>query len=593
MFLQSALLYSCVQGESDARDLDTLQIIALGDWGKGGFAGDILSVNAESLSVTKGVGIRKRESGGYPWQLRGYKAQESFDEGEERDSDEDEHAKGGGEEDHNREEEHDREGHEGGRHRQEYTYQVAVAGGISSYITSSTLNTTCILALGDNFYDDGVSSANDTMWTTHWKKVYLQNYTNLRIPWYPIFGNHDYGYGDSGAAAQLDRAKEIVASEDISAGLWHFDSYNYSKCMDIPGSTASICFIFIDTTTLAPSSERNCNEEGGISTDTQAARIADQLFHVERMLIAAGNSTWVVVCGHYPIYTSGEHGDNSELISYLQPLIEKYNVSIYLAGHDHLSGHLRHEGIEYFIAGGGAMVDPLGDEASAATDVWYGVGYAAFSVMQVTRTTLEMKFVHWNGTEMYNYTLNNPRRLSSTGTDPPSSEPSRRAHRHSQPLFVLPNVDVSPSLVYIAAAAGSLTGLILSLTVFSFGKRAVSKHISEHGKRRKKYASLPATYTLSGEMRSSKSTTDLPDCALPKSPSEDIPAGDITDFSFPSSKPLQDQDNVLPQIPKLVRRATQLPLGVSLVRRLSMRENYSNVRLQSDHRKTKSDTGGH
>ena len=50
------------------------------------------------------------------------------------------------------------------------------------------------------------------------------------------------------------------------------------------------------------------------------------------------NPTWLLVAGHYPIYSVGEHGDTSELKSYLQPLLQKYNVHAYFCGHDHLSG---------------------------------------------------------------------------------------------------------------------------------------------------------------------------------------------------------------------------------------------------------------
>jgi tartrate-resistant acid phosphatase type 5 len=489
---------------------EPLQFLALGDWGKGGSSGDILAVSAENLVVNKGVGIMSNTVASKV-NNRLLRGSDNGGENQENHGDE-EH---GGNEEHNN--------HEGGKHGQEYTYQVAVAGGMASYINSSDINTSFIIALGDNFYDDGVLSSNDSMWSTHWEQVYLQNYSNMRIPWYPVFGNHDYGYGDVGAAAQLERAESdrgeepIGGNRSISAGIWQFDSYNYSKCMTLPGTeNESICIIFIDTVTLAPSSERHCNEEGGISTETQAIRIADQQKHIELMLLDAVNSTWVIVCGHYPIYTSGEHGDSSELISNLQPLLEQYNVSMYLAGHDHLSGHLQHKGIEYLIAGGGAMVDPLGDVSSVATDVWYGVGYAAFSVVQVTSSTLEIKFIHWNGTEMYNYTLHNPRgkiTFEDSSTNVLSGEPSvgptlaPSVIRTSTPTssanpptksshFVVP--EISPPLLYLAVAAGSITGLFLSITFFTFGRRfkgkqKVRRDKLKSGRRTKDYTSLPET----------------------------------------------------------------------------------------------------
>jgi hypothetical protein len=97
----------------------------------------------------------------------------------------------------------------------------------------------------------------------------------------------------------------------------------------------SIQVVFIDTTTLAPSTNRATNEEGGISTDEQAARISNQLYHIERYLqeATANNATYTIVAGHYPIVSPGSHGDNSELVTYLLPLLIKYKVNVYYCGH--------------------------------------------------------------------------------------------------------------------------------------------------------------------------------------------------------------------------------------------------------------------
>ena len=83
-----------------------------------------------------------------------------------------------------------------------------------------------------------------------------------------------------------------------------------------------------------------CYRSRGISTDVQAARIQNQLAHIEAMLVEAirHNPTWLLVAGHYPIFSTGEHGDTSELKSYLLPLLTKYKVHAYFCGHDHFSG---------------------------------------------------------------------------------------------------------------------------------------------------------------------------------------------------------------------------------------------------------------
>ena len=47
------------------------------------------------------------------------------------------------------------------------------------------------------------------------------------------------------------------------------------------------------------------------------------------------------MCGHYPVFSVGSHGDTDELQENLLPLLEAYGVDVYFSGHDHLSAHLR------------------------------------------------------------------------------------------------------------------------------------------------------------------------------------------------------------------------------------------------------------
>ena len=68
------------------------------------------------------------------------------------------------------------------------TYQAAVANAMGSY--SSYFQPSFIVALGDNFYTNGVSSSTDAYWDYLWTNVYLDSYKSLRIPWYPVFGKN-------------------------------------------------------------------------------------------------------------------------------------------------------------------------------------------------------------------------------------------------------------------------------------------------------------------------------------------------------------------------------------------------------------------
>ncbi len=108
-----------------------------------------------------------------------------------------------------------------------YTYQAAVARSMVSYLQTLGTKPDFVIALGDNFYDNGVYSTSDAMWSTHWQQVYLSS-QYLQVPWYPVFGNHDYGYGETGLTAQLQRSKQ-----NIDGGLWNFPGKNYSKYFNV------------------------------------------------------------------------------------------------------------------------------------------------------------------------------------------------------------------------------------------------------------------------------------------------------------------------------------------------------------------------
>lgn len=102
-----------------------------------------------------------------------------------------------------------------------YTYQAAVATLMANLASKYDINS--VIALGDNFYNDGVQSTTDSQWSTQWSLVYFERFPILKRPWYAILGNHDWGYGISGVEAQLE--KTFVDSYE----LWNMPSRNYLK----------------------------------------------------------------------------------------------------------------------------------------------------------------------------------------------------------------------------------------------------------------------------------------------------------------------------------------------------------------------------
>eukprot|EP01079_Euglenida_sp_SAG-EU17-18_P004299 gene4299-4584_t len=46
------------------------------------------------------------------------------------------------------------------------------------------------VAIGDNFYEAGVKSTSDPLWSSRFEKMYTAS--SLQQPWYVVAGNHDH-----------------------------------------------------------------------------------------------------------------------------------------------------------------------------------------------------------------------------------------------------------------------------------------------------------------------------------------------------------------------------------------------------------------
>lgn len=86
----------------------------------------------------------------------------------------------------------------------------------------------------------------------------------------------------------------------------------------------------------------------------------NQLNWLEQEL-SKSQAKWKVVFGHHPIYSSGMYGSNQEFIKTLTPLFQKYQVQLYINGHEHNYERTQViKGTTYLICGGGAGTRPVG-----------------------------------------------------------------------------------------------------------------------------------------------------------------------------------------------------------------------------------------
>jgi len=188
-----------------------------------------------------------------------------------------------------------------------------------------------VLLLGDNFYELGLRSAQDSEWQSKFEDIYFHD--SLQIPFHAVLGNHDH-YGNPNA--QLDYTR-LTQTAQQGSGRWSMPARYYHFTQPL-GPEHSVLFVALDTEPLANPFQ------------TQS----EQLAWLEKTL-QDSDATWKIVFGHHPLYSGGQHGHQPHLISQLEPLFVKYGVDLYLAGHDHDQQLLQpRQGVHYVVSGAGA-----------------------------------------------------------------------------------------------------------------------------------------------------------------------------------------------------------------------------------------------
>lgn len=69
--------------------------------------------------------------------------------------------------------------------------------------------------------------------------------------------------------------------------------------------------------------------------------------------LAKSNADYLLVAGHYPIFSPCSHGNTDELVKTLDPLLKKYGVTAYISGHEHCQFHYSFDNMDYFLTGTG------------------------------------------------------------------------------------------------------------------------------------------------------------------------------------------------------------------------------------------------
>ncbi|KAF6027566.1 ACP5 [Bugula neritina] len=193
-----------------------------------------------------------------------------------------------------------------------------------------------------------------------------------------------------------------------------YPDYYYTKTFTSPDG-ATIEFVMVDTMIICGTVEK----EGEQPNHLMIRKAEEEEWAWIEEKLANSTADYLVVGGHYPVYSAGFHGPTERLVERMKPLLYQYNVSAYFSGHDHTLQHL-HEVTEdgemdYMVTG--SATNSLNirwhkdDVPPGSLKFWNADTVdGGFAAVSVNKELLTFTFISGEGLELYQTTVK-PRSL--------------------------------------------------------------------------------------------------------------------------------------------------------------------------------------
>lgn len=246
--------------------------------------------------------------------------------------------------------------------------------------TAGEIESRFVISTGDNFYPSGVRDLNDFKWVRSFERIYTA--PSLRTPWYVVLGNHDW-------QGNVDAQIEYSDYSD----MWTMPDRYFAREIQIADSVDAL-FVFIDTTPISDA------DRSRLYPQSYMWRKERQLAWIDSTL-GASNAPWKIVVGHHPVYVaSSKYEDDPDLIRELVPIMERHNVQVYFAGHDHNLQHLRiaDSDINYFVSGAGSLTRGVDADDPHAL---FAVRVPGFMAVSLTPEEMYLKAIDERGHVYY------------------------------------------------------------------------------------------------------------------------------------------------------------------------------------------------
>lgn len=243
--------------------------------------------------------------------------------------------------------------------------------GSPNYVVAGAMEKACAqkgcdfaVGLGDNFYEDGVTSKDDPQFKTKFEIPY----GNLNFPFYMVLGNHDYHLNPH-------------AQVEYSSKRWKMPCEYYP----VPNLPSWLTIFALDTNLISKE-----------QTDQAKDVLCKQ-------------DGWKIAIGHHPLYSSGVHGGEGRMQSKVAPILKQCKVQFLFSGHDHHQEHLTTSSMDQIIQGAAGKLRPVRTTAALP----YGVRQKfarstfGFAIATFTKTHAQLAFFDDTAKQIYEFERRN------------------------------------------------------------------------------------------------------------------------------------------------------------------------------------------
>ncbi len=240
-------------------------------------------------------------------------------------------------------------------------HQYNVAKQMASFYAKAPFNQ--VLMLGDNVYPDGNIKKEAV---TAFEKPYAP-LLKAGVKFVVALGNHDTVHGFEGDQLVYFKMPGRYYTEQLCTASEH---------------GADVTAVVIDSNILA----KDATHQQWLK-ETLKAEQQKETPH------------WTIVIAHHPVHTSGAHGKDAfthTLQAVLDPILDTYDVPLYLAGHDHNYERFapKQNVLHIVSGGGGAWVRKFG-KIEAGSLVRHSINH--YMMFEGKQKTLYFKAIDENG----------------------------------------------------------------------------------------------------------------------------------------------------------------------------------------------------